>query len=142
MKFIKKDLLILTVIFFIMTPLVSKAQVAIIGNKGIKTGSIDHNTVVNLYTLMSNELGSQKVKLFFLTTDNETTKKFLASINKTSNDLNKIWLRAKLTGNGAAPELVSSERDLISKVASTPGAVGFIDPKNTSGEVKVLLQLH
>lgn len=142
MKFINKNLLILAAILFLMIPLTTRAQVAVIANKSIKAKSIDNNTLTNLYTLQSKEIGSQKVKLYFLTGESETGKKFLSSINMSLPELNKIWLRAKLTGQGNAPEFVSSESALREKVALTPDAIGFIEHKNASGDVKVLLLLH
>jgi len=128
----------LLIIFVFVFPFITNAQVAVIANKSINAKAVDNNSLSNLYTLQSNELGSQKVKLFFLTTENETNKIFLKSINKSMQDLKKIWLRAKLTGNGFAPDFVSSEAEMIEKVTSTPNSIGFVNQKEVSGDVKVL----
>lgn len=119
----------------------SAAQVAVIANKSLNVKTIDNNTLINLYTLQSNEVGAQKVKLFFLTKENETNKKFLETVKQTFQDLKKIWLRAKLTGNGTAPEFVNSESEMLEKVTSTPNSIGFINLKEVAGEVKVLIKI-
>lgn len=126
------------VLFLFAVPLISNAQVAVIANKSLNAKAVDKNAVTNLYTLQSNEVGSQKVKLFFLTTENETNKKFLDVLGKSFQDLKKIWLRAKLTGNGFAPEFVSSESEMLDKVGSTPNSIGFVNQKDAGETVKVV----
>lgn len=137
----KYDFFILSVIILILISAFSNAQVVIIANKSIDVKSIDHNTLENLYTLQSNELGSQKVKPVFLTSEDETSKKFVETIGKSLQELKRIWLRAKLTGNGVAPDLIASEGDVLNKVVSTPNMVGFIDQKLINENVKVLFKL-
>lgn len=136
-----KYLLTAITIFLIVFPSNSSAQVAVIANKSVNVKTIDKNALTNLYTLQSNEVGSQKVKLFFLITENETNKKFLEIIGKNLPDLKKIWLRAKLTGNGFAPEFINSEREMLEKISLTPNSIGFINPKEITEEVKVLTKL-
>jgi hypothetical protein len=117
------------------------AQVSIIANKNVNIKAIDINKLTNLYNLQSNEVGSQKVKLFYLNSENETEKSFLGALGKSFIELKKIWLKAKLTANGTPPETVSTEDEMIQKVGSTPNAVGFVDSKNVKGTVKVIEKL-
>lgn len=142
MILIRRKFLTLIGVLIFAIPVISDAQVSVIANKSVSAKSIDNNTLLNLYTLQSNELGAQKVKLFFLVTESTTNKKFLESINKTIQDLKKIWLRAKLTGNGTAPVFVSSEQEMLEKVTSTPNSIGFVDHKAVTGEVKLVAKLQ
>lgn len=137
----QKCLLNIMLMALLTLPVSASAQVLIIANKSVNAKSIDKNTLVNLYTLQSNELGSQKIKLFFLTTENETNKIFLGALSKTMPELKKIWLRAKLTGNGFAPDFVSTDEEMLEKISKTPGSIGFILQKEVSDQVKVLTKL-
>jgi ABC-type phosphate transport system substrate-binding protein len=117
------------------------AQVCIIANKSINVKTIDINKLTNLYNIQSNEIGSQKVKLFYLNSDNETEKLFLETLGKTFIELKKIWLKVKLTGSGTPPETVNSDEEMIQKVTSTPDAIGFVDLKSIKANVKIIAKL-
>ncbi len=141
MKLLFKVNLILIISLFCLYSEVSSAQVSVVANKSITAGSIDINTLVNLFTIQSNEIESQKVSLFFLNENNDTDTKFLSVMGKSLLELKKIWLKAKLTGNGKPPEMITTASDMLQKVISTPGAIGFIDSKSVNGNVKVLLKI-
>ncbi|HRI48292.1 MAG TPA: hypothetical protein PK559_14385 [Ignavibacteriaceae bacterium] len=117
------------------------AQVAIIANKGVSANSVSIAQLKNLYTLQSSELNSQKVRLYFLTNEGSTLSTFLKGIGENNGDLKKQWLKAKLTGGSTPPEPVSSEDDVLSKVSSTAGAIGFISADKVNSNVKVLLEI-
>ena len=119
-----------------------QAQVAVVANKSLSVKSIDTNTLINIYTLQSNELNAQKIKLFFLTEDSPTSKLILDKIGKTTGELKKIWLKAKLTGNGNPPEFVSTEADMIQKIEMIPNSIGFVRLNTAPSDVKVLLKIE
>ncbi|HEX2981946.1 MAG TPA: hypothetical protein VHO28_00230 [Ignavibacteriales bacterium] len=139
---IKRNLSVLIALLLFAAPAIANAQVSVIANKSVSSHTADISALRNLYLLQSSELGSQKVKLFFLTAETETNKTFLKNMDKSFQELKKIWLRAKLTGNGAVPEFVSSEKEMLEKVASTPNAIGFIDSKSAPENVKVIATLR
>ena len=43
-----------------------------------------------------------------------------------------------LSGEGDPPEALTSESEMLKKVANTPGAIGFVSEKNASPDVKIL----
>jgi ABC-type phosphate transport system substrate-binding protein len=135
-----KKIIYISVFITMMIPQVY-AQVAIIANKGVSANSLTIGQLKNLYTLQSNELNSQKVKIFFLTSEGTALSTFLKGIGENSGDLKKQWLKAKLTGGSAPPEAVASEDDVLSKVSSTSGAIGFVSVDKISPNVKVLLEI-
>ncbi|MBI9071032.1 MAG: hypothetical protein JEY94_05510 [Melioribacteraceae bacterium] len=83
-------------------------------------------------------MGSTKVKLFDYSIENSIKISFLGTIGKSSLELKKAWLKAKLTGKGNPPATVGSEDEMINKIASTPGAIGFISSSKVNDQVKVL----
>ena len=141
MKFRLKYFIVLTIFICCLFAEINNAQVVIIANKSISVKSIDINSLVNLYTLQSNELNAQKVKLFYVNIENEAEKKLLEIIGKSGTELKKIWLKAKLTGNGNPPENAFSDEDMVQKVASTPNAIGFVSLKSANSSVKIIMKL-
>jgi ABC-type phosphate transport system substrate-binding protein len=141
MKFLNKYILILIAALFCINSSFINAQIAIIANKSVNITSIDITNLKNLYTIQSNEAGSQKVKLFFLNENGDTENKFLGAMGKSLLELKKVWLTAKLTGNGKPPDMVATAKDMIEKIKSTPGAIGFVDLKSVNESIKVLLKI-
>jgi len=50
-------------------------------------------------------------------------------------------MKKQLTGEAKAPETIGSDEDVIKKVASTPGSIGYVKASSVTGEVKVLLEI-
>lgn len=136
----RNKLFIITAIFFIYTT-VGTAQVVVIANKSVKTDKINVSALKDLYFLDAQSIGGDKVKLFDISSDNASKTSFYTALGSTSAEVKKVWLKAKLTGSGNPPESVGSEEDMVKKVASTPGAIGYVDKSKVSADVKVLLTL-
>jgi len=118
------------------------AQVVIIANKSLPAHAIDLSTLKALYFLDAKELDGTTTMLFCLKEDNDVTERFFAALGKSFNDTKKVWIRVKLTGNGDPPTALGSEEEVLEKVASTPGAIGFISAGKATAKVKVLLTLQ
>jgi hypothetical protein len=67
--------------------------------------------------------------------------KFYGGIGRSHNDMKKVWLRKRLSGEGQPPESVDSPAALVKRVASTPGAVGFVPASAVDGSVRVVATL-
>lgn len=117
----------------------SSAQtMAVIANKSVSAASIDAATLANIVTLDQKQFGGGAVVVFDLGAEGDVKSKFYAFIGKSFADCKKTWLRAKLTGNGNPPTSVGSEDEMVKKVASTPGAIGYVSIGKVTGDVKVL----
>ncbi len=44
-----------------------------------------------------------------------------------------------LSGDGQAPDALGSEDEVVNKVASTPGAIGYVSADKAGDNVKILL---
>jgi hypothetical protein len=138
MKMLSK---IVILILFTATFAEINAQVAVIANKNLVVDAIDINSLKNIYEINSNEISGNKVILFNLSLDDLVTEKFYSGLGTTFGKIKKVWLRAKLTGNGNLPKNVSSE-EMLKEIASTEGAIGFISADKVNSEVKVLLKIN
>lgn len=52
--------------------------------------------------------------------------------------LRSAWDRLVFSGTGQAPETVTSPEEMLARVASTPGAIGYLIKSKTDGRVNVL----
>lgn len=70
------------------------------------------------------------IKVYVLPNDNplhaEFTKKFL---NILPHQLKRAWELLVFSGTGQAPTEVSSPKEMLEKISSTPGAIGYL-PEN------------
>lgn len=61
-------------------------------------------------------------------------------IKKSEAQLKSYWSRLIFTGKGQAPQVVGSDADVKSMVASNPNLVGYISEGAVDGSVKVLFK--
>lgn len=53
--------------------------------------------------------------------------------------LRQAWDRLIYSGTGQAPTQVSSEAEMVNRVATTPGAIGYVKNGKASEDVRILL---
>lgn len=136
----QKKFLILSLLVFVCASF-STAQVSVIANKSLKSDKINLTTLKDIYNLDSQSLNGEKLKIFDFSSDNATKNSFYSALGTSAAEIKKVWLKAKLTGSGNPPENVNSDDDMINKVASTNGAIGFVKSTSVNSNVKVLLEL-
>ncbi|MFO7445547.1 MAG: substrate-binding domain-containing protein [Ignavibacteriaceae bacterium] len=139
MKFYKLYILA-AILFFTVS---GYAQVAIIANKSVSDGSVSVSKLTDIYSLRAKAWSNgNAIILFTHKSDNASTGKFFSAIGKSSADMKKVWMKLQLTGEGQAPEALGSDDEVLNKVASTPGAIGFVDAGKVNDKVKVLLTIN
>jgi ABC-type phosphate transport system substrate-binding protein len=52
--------------------------------------------------------------------------------------IRRAWDRLIYSGTGQGPVVVKDEQEMLQRVASTPGAIGYLFEENTHGKVRVL----
>ena len=117
------------------------AQVAIVANKSVPSSSATLSLVVEIYTLNS-KTWSDGSRIVVFDQKGNISSQFYAAIGKSGLELKKSWLRMQLTGEAKAPESVDNDDHVLQKVASTPGAIGYVAADKATRDVKVLLTLN
>jgi hypothetical protein len=135
-----KSLFIVLVLAW-LAPVVSPAQVAFIANKATSISSVDEATLKNVFTLESKSLGGSRVVLFDLKENTPARAAFCKAIGMTPEAIKKIWMKAVLTGSGEKPIQVG-EDEIVQRVASTNGAVGYVSAAKVTDAVKVIFEVR
>ncbi len=118
------------------------AQVAVIANKSVADASITSSKLENIYSLRDKVWSDGKgITLFTLKSESSTVEKFFSSFGKSSSDMKKLWMKLQLTGEGIAPEALGSEEEVVNKVSTTPGAIGFVSADKAKDNVKIILTI-
>lgn len=116
-----------------------QAQVAVIVNKSVSVSSVNANKLSDLYSLSVKTWDNgTKVVVFDRKSDDDTKTSFYSFIGKSSSAMKKVWMRVQLSGEGTAPDLLGSDDDVLKKVASTPGAIGYVSADKVTADVKVV----
>jgi len=79
------------------------------------------------------------IKVFVLSDDDPTHIAFCKeTLNVFPHQLRMAWDRLVFSGTGQAPIEVASEEEMRTKIASTPGAIGYLKRDMVNGAVHVL----
>ena len=118
----------------------ARAQVAVIANASVTAHSIDANELLDIYSCVTNkwEDGSS-MTVITLKKNEHVVPKFFTLLNKRPLDMYKLWMRLQLSGEAKPPLAMNSEEEVVTKVLTTPGAIGFVDQKNVPSGVKILM---
>ena len=117
----------------------SSAQVAVIVNRSVPIKSADASTILDIYSLNAKEWPDGTPIIVVAMKGNENTaQKFFQFIGKRPLDMKKIWMRAQLSGESKAPIALNSDEDVVAKVASTLGAIGFVRELKADSSVKTV----
>ncbi len=122
------------------TTLQSHAQTAVIVNKSVSEASLDAGTVKNIYSL-SQTKWSDGSKITVVALEDGSEEAFYSALGSSKSKMKKTWLKAKLTGEGTPPDSEGSAAGVVAKVASTPGAIGFVPQSAVNDSVKVVATL-
>ncbi|MFB6249932.1 MAG: hypothetical protein ABEL97_15330 [Salinibacter sp.] len=120
----------------------SHAQVAVIAHQEVPLDQIDAGTLEDIYLLEQGKWddGSQIVR-FNLETDDAVKTTFFRYLGQEVSDVKKVWLRKKLSGAAQPPEEVSSDQ-IVDKVSSTSGAIGYVPADAATDAVKVIATIE
>ena len=115
------------------------AQVAVIAHKSIAVDKIGKSQLLDLYTGdKSFWHGGKPAIVFDLKQQSETRRIYYRFLGMRSSRIKSIWLKRMLSGDAEPPKSFASEEEMLKRVASTPGAVGFVAQSKVNDDVKVI----
>jgi ABC-type phosphate transport system substrate-binding protein len=132
--------LFLILIASLFTCTSATAQVAVIAHSSVPVDTIEKIDLLDFYTgdirVWQDE---NPVVVFDLKTKNDVKKSFYRFIGKSTSRMKSIWMKKMLAGESDPPMTMASEAEMLAKVASTPGAIGFISGVLVAENVKTLI---
>jgi ABC-type phosphate transport system substrate-binding protein len=136
-------IVIVTLLFLFSWAEASFSQVAVIAHKSVSVDTIKKSELLDFYTGDIRKWNDkQPVVILDLKPRGDTKKAFYKFLGKRPSRMKSIWLKKMLSGEGDPPVFMSSEEEMLKKVASTPGAIGFVNQAKISEEVKILLAIN
>ena len=121
---------LLTVLLMWFVPLfaVAAESPVIISHPSVSTQSLSRDAVLAMFAMHSRRWSNgQRVKVFVLEQDHPTHKVFATEVLGTyPYQLERIWRRLVYSGTGRAPQVCADEQEMLRKVMSTPGAIGYV----------------
>lgn len=114
-------------------------QIALIANKSVPVDSVDASMLSDIYLLVQKKWpDGSRIVLFNLKPNVEIKDRFYNFIGKKSFELRKIWMRLQLTGEAKPPEALKSQDEVLQKVASTEGSIGYVTLDKVTDQVKLI----
>lgn len=133
-----KKIIILFFIGLLAFSYAKAEDIVLIVNKNVPVSSIDAAKAIAIYSLLETRWSDGSTINVINLNEGEANTKFYSFIQKDETQMKKIWLKKKLTEGAKVPTTVNSESQVLNKVASTPGAIGFISKSKVNDSVKVV----
>jgi ABC-type phosphate transport system substrate-binding protein len=132
-----------TTLFLLLLSLPAQAQVSVITHKSVPVTSLDKEDLLEVFT-GEIQFWDNKVPIVLvdMKPNNETKEIFYTFLGKSPSRMKAIWLKRMLSGEGDPPIATESEEEMISRVSSTPGAIGFVSRSLVNDSVKVVAVIH
>lgn len=128
--------------FIIFSCITMHAQVSVIANSSVAESKLEATKISNIYSLVTTKWSNgSKIIVIDQTSSADTKEKFYNFIAKDPSSIRKEWLKKQLTGEAKAPETAANDEEVIAKVLSTPGSIGYINSSSVKSGVKVLAEI-
>jgi ABC-type phosphate transport system substrate-binding protein len=119
------------------------AQVAVITNPSVEKNDITSGELLDFYSRdVRVWKNGDPVIVFDLKSKSEIKDTFYNFLGKSTSRMKSIWMKKMLSGEGDPPEALETEEAMLEKVASTPGAIGFVSQSKVTENVKVLVVIE
>lgn len=130
--------LLLGVFLMLALPLCHASGPQVIVNHAVAPVELDRHALRSLFTLRTREWGNgMPVRVFVLDDSDPRHAAFCTEVLGTfPYILRRTWDRNLFSGTGLAPERVRDEREMLEKVRSTPGGVGYLTGSDTPSSHK------
>ena len=112
----------------------------IVTNTGVSEKVLSVNSLRSIFSMhLKTWSNGTKIRVFVFSDDNQLHQNFSKEkLNVFPYQLRSTWDRLVYSGTGQAPIVVNSAEEMVSKVANTPGAIGYLWRANINENVNVL----
>ena len=131
--------LLLSIIFAARSVLASEAY-EVVTNPGVSEKTLSKGSLRAIFGMRLHSWpDGTAVKVFVMPDDAPLHAAFSKEkLNVVPYQLRSAWDRLVFSGTGQAPDTVASADEMLARVASTPGAIGYLPKSKTDSSVHVL----
>ncbi len=136
-------LLLLSICFSIQRTFAAEAMdVVIVANKDVKETELTKKDIQTIFLGKKAKWGDKSKIVIVTQGKGKTHVSFLKNlVSKTSAQFANYWKKLVFTGKGKMPKSFKTEKDLLTFVAKTKGAVGYVSStaaKNLDAKLKAI----
>jgi ABC-type phosphate transport system substrate-binding protein len=119
---------------------IAAADVLIICNESVPVRELSKSKVKSIFFDKESTWGDgQGINFVILRSKSKIHKEFTRKyLKKTPSQYKNYFKKRVFTGKGKAPRSLKSEKDVISYIAQTEGAIGYISPKSKTGDLNIM----
>jgi ABC-type phosphate transport system substrate-binding protein len=112
----------------------------IVSNPGVSEKTLSKSSLRAIFGMRLHEWSDgTAIRVYVMPDDSPIHAAFSKEkLNVFPYQLRAAWDRLVFSGTGQAPNTVSSPEEMLAKVASTPGAIGYLTKSRMDGSVNVL----
>ena len=102
--------------------------------------TLSRNTLRSIYSMrLSSWADGKNISVFVMNPSGEEHRQIcLEVLNVFPYQLQRVWDVLVFSGTGQSPIVVKTKQEMIEKVSSTPGAIGYISDSEVPANVKVI----
>ena len=129
--------LLMVLLFFVSSaacPLESAPSVDVIVSPSLTSMRLDRSLLRSVFTMRLRQWPDGSAVRVFVLPDNDplSDRFYREQLGMYSYVLRTAWDRMVFTGTGFAPTVVQTEKEMIERVRSTPGAIGYVRKRELS----------
>lgn len=112
----------------------------LIAHQGTGVETLTRNEARLFFTMrLKNWPDGTRVKVFVLPDNNELHRRFANELlGLYPYQLRRVWDRQIFSGTGQAPITLTNEQEVLDRIATTPGAIGYTEALVDNPSVRVL----
>lgn len=112
----------------------------LVSHKLVGESSLELRNVRAIFSLRQHAWkNGTAIQVFVMRSDHPLHKRFCKRVLRVfPNKLQAVWDRVIFTGGGKAPIQVNNEQEMLSRVANTPGAIGYVAGIGGSDAVQII----
>lgn len=121
-------------------PSTATNPVSVIANISVDLSALPLNDVRAIFTMKKRQWANGKnIQVYVLDKDQSTHKEFCKRVlGVFPRQLQSIWHRLVFSGTGQAPIVLDNEEEMLKIIASTEGAIGYINKDKNDEDIKAL----
>ncbi|WP_306462159.1 hypothetical protein [Onishia niordana] len=117
-----------------------KPEIVMVAHQDVATTSLNRDTARAMFAMRQRTWpNGQALRVFVLPNDHSAHERFAKQgLSVYPHQLQLSWDRVVFSGTGQAPTTVTSQIEMLERIANIPGSLGYIDREHLDDRVQVI----